>query len=137
MSTAYFPGQFRARRGYRQDVEILRNILLVLHFVGLASLLGGVLVQVRSMRTGDARILPAILHGAYLQLLTGVALVGVIQGAGLDDVDNIKIAVKLVVLLVITALAIVYRRRKTRTPQWVVPTIGALTLVNIVIAVVW
>ena len=118
-------------------MEILRNILLVLHFVGLASRLGGVLVQLRSMRTGDARILPAILHGAYLQLLTGVALVAVIEGADLDDLNNVKLAVKLLVLLVITVLALVYRRRKTRIPQWVVPGIGALTLLNIVLAVFW
>jgi Ca2+/Na+ antiporter len=118
-------------------VEILRNALLVLHFVGLASLLGGVLVQLRSIRTGDARILPAILHGAYLQLLTGIGLVGVIQGAGLDDVDNVKIGVKFVVLIAITVLAVAYRRRKTRIPPWVVPAIGALTLLNIVVAVVW
>jgi lysylphosphatidylglycerol synthetase-like protein (DUF2156 family) len=118
-------------------MEILRNVLLVLHFVGLSSLLGGVLVQLRSMRTGDARILPAILHGAYLQLLTGVALVAVIQGGRLDDVDNVKIGAKLVVLVLITVLAVVNRRRRTRVPQWVVPTIGALTLLNIVVAVFW
>ncbi len=118
-------------------MEILRNILLVLHFVGLASLLGGVLVQLRSIRTGDARVIPAMLHGAYLQLLTGLGLVAVIQLADLDDVNNITIGVKLAVLIVLTVLAIVYRRRKTRTPQWVVPTIGGLTLLNIVIAVFW
>ena len=118
-------------------MEIVRNILLVLHFVGLASLLGGVLVQLRSMRTGDARILPAILHGAYLQLLSGVGLVAVIEGADLDEVDNTKIGVKLLVLLILTVLALVYRRRKTRIPQWVVPLIGALALLNIVLAVFW
>jgi hypothetical protein len=118
-------------------MEILRNILVVLHFVGLASLLGGVLVQLRSMRTGDARILPAILHGAYLQLATGLLLVAVNQLGDLRDVNNTVVAVKLVVLLILTALAIFYRRRKTRTPQWVVPVIGALTLLNIVVAVVW
>ncbi len=118
-------------------VEILRNVLLILHFVGLASLLGGVLVQLRSIRTGDARILPAILHGAYLQLITGLALVGMIQGADLGEVNNITIGVKLLVLLLLTGLAIFYRRRKTRTPQWVVPTIGALALLNIVVAVPW
>jgi hypothetical protein len=118
-------------------MEILRNALLVLHFVGLASLLGGVLVQLRSIRTGDARILPAILHGAYLQLLSGVGLVAVIQGADLDEVNNAKVGVKLVVLLILTVLAIVYRRRKARVPQWVVPVIGALTLLNIVLAVFW
>ncbi len=118
-------------------MEILRNILLVLHFVGLASLLGGVLVQLRSIRTGDARILPAILHGAYLQLVTGLGLVAVIQLGGLDEVNNQTIGVKLLVLILLTVLAIVYRRRTTRTPQWVVPVIGGLTLLNIVIAVFW
>ncbi len=118
-------------------MEILRNILLVLHFVGLASLLGGVLVQLRSVRTGDARILPAILHGAYLQLASGLALVAVNQLGDLQDVNNVTVGVKLVVLLILTALAVVYRRRKTRIPQWVVPVIGALTLLDIVIAVFW
>ena len=118
-------------------MEILRNVLVVLHFVGLASLLGGVLVQLRSMRTGDARILPAILHGAYLQLATGLLLVAVNQLGDLRDVNNAVIGVKLVVLVILTVLAIVYRRRKARTPQWVVPVIGVLTLVNIVIAVFW
>ncbi|MFC0678714.1 hypothetical protein ACFFGH_12770 [Lysobacter korlensis] len=118
-------------------MDILRNILMILHFVGLASLLGGVLVQLRSIRTGDARILPAILHGGYLQLLTGVALVAVIQGADLGEVNSITIGVKLLVLLLLTGLAIFYRRRTTRTPQWVVPTIGGLALLNIVVAVLW
>ncbi len=118
-------------------MEILRNILLILHFIGLASLLGGVLVQLRSIRTGDARVLPAIIHGAYLQLLTGVALVVVIECAELGEVNNITIGVKLLALLLLTGLAVFYRRRKTRTPQWVVPTIGALTLLNIVVAVLW
>ncbi len=137
MRPAYLPGENPWRESYRREVEILRNVLVILHFVGLASLLGGVLVQLRSIRTGDARILPAILHGAYLQLITGLALVGVIQGADLGEVNNITIGVKLLVLLVLTGLAVIYRRKRTRTPQWVVPVIGALALLNIVVAVLW
>lgn len=53
---------------------MLRNVLVVLHFVGLASLPGGVLVQSRLIRRGEARILAAIMHGVWIQLITGIAL---------------------------------------------------------------
>jgi hypothetical protein len=116
-------------------MEIIRNIILVLHFVGLASILGGVLVQTKAFRTGAA-VLPAILHGAYLQLLTGLLLVGVIEMAGDDHVNNVKIGVKLAVLIAITVIALINRKKPTAA-RWVVPTIGLLTLANIVIAVFW
>lgn len=116
-------------------MEILLQILLVLHFVGLASLLGGVMVQLRSLAKG-ATVNPAMMHGALTQLVTGLALVGILEGAGIGDVDNIKIAVKLAVLIVITVLVFVFRK-KERPATWVVPAIGVLTLANIVIAVMW
>jgi cytochrome bd-type quinol oxidase subunit 2 len=116
-------------------VEFVYNLLVVLHFIGLASLLGGFLVQ---MKSADKGVNPAMLHGALTQLITGVLLVG-IASAGLvpgEEVDHAKIAVKLVIVLIITALAIVGRKRTP--PQvglW--GAIGALTLVNVVIAVFW
>lgn len=111
------------------------NVLVVLHFIGLASLLGGFLVQ---MKSNDKGVNPAMLHGALTQLVTGVLLVG-IASAGLvpgEEVDHAKIAVKLVIVLIITALAFIGRKRTP--PQvglW--GAIGALTLVNVVIAVFW
>lgn len=119
---------------YHGRMEILEKVLLVLHFVGLASILGGVLVQAKLLRSG-ARLLPAIMHGAWLQLLTGLALVGVISATD-NDLDNTKIAVKLTVLLVIVVLAFINRTKATPA-SWVVPVIGLLTLSNIVIAVFW
>ena len=115
-------------------MDILEKVLLVLHFVGLASLLGGVLVQSKLLRSG-ARVLPAIMHGAWLQLITGLALTGVISATD-NDLDNTKIAVKLGILLVIVVLAFI-NRKKTNPKAWVVPAIGLLTLANIVIAVFW
>lgn len=47
----------------------LLDTLLALHFVGLASLLGGFLTQ---MSAGTKRIVPAMLHGALTMLLTGL-----------------------------------------------------------------
>ena len=116
-------------------MEFVYNLLVVLHFIGLASLLGGFLVQ---MRSADKGVNPAMLHGALTQLVTGVLLVG-IASAGLvpgEEVDHAKIAVKLVIVLIITALAFIGRKRTL--PQvglW--GAIGALTLVNVVIAVFW
>jgi len=117
-------------------MEILRQILLVLHFVGLASLLGGVLVQLKALKGANARVNPAMIHGALTQLVTGILLVGVIQLADLGDVNNAKIGVKLLVLVVITVLVFVYRKRSA-VANWVIGAIGLLTLANIVIAVFW
>lgn len=117
-------------------MEILRNILLVLHFVGFAAILGGVLAQLTTAARGRGRVLPAIMHGAWLQLISGIALVGVIQGAQLGEIDNIKIAVKLVVLIVITVIAFLNRKKETAA-GWVLPVIGGLTLLNVLIAVFW
>ena len=115
-------------------MDILRNILLVLHFVGLAAILGGVLAQTKAFRTG-AKIVSPILHGAYLQLLTGLLLVGLIE-MGDGELNNAKIGVKLVILVAITVIAFI-NRKKAAVATWVVPVIGLLTLANIVIAVVW
>lgn len=112
-------------------MEIVKGIVLILHFLGLAAIIGGVLAQRRTTRK---RIDALVLHGALTQLVTGVALVGLDQALG-DPVDNTKIGVKLVILLVITGLA--WRYRKGSAPPWVLDAIGLLTVVNVAIAVLW
>ncbi|GAB3539325.1 hypothetical protein GCM10027403_27490 [Arthrobacter tecti] len=117
-------------------MEFLRNVLLVLHFVGLAAILGGVLAQIRSMRTGGAVVTPGILHGSWLQLVTGLGLVGVIEVGDLAEVDNLKIAVKLLVMVAVVVLAFL-NRKKDAVPSAILGIIGGLTLLNIVVAVFW
>lgn len=113
-------------------MEIVKDVMLVLHFVGLASLLGGFLVQ---MSSRVKRVEAAMFHGALTQLVTGLALVGLAQ-MGDGDVDNVKVAVKLVVLLVITGLVLRFRRAESvSTGVWA--AIGGLTLLNVVVAVFW
>ena len=111
-------------------MEILRNILLVLHFVGMASLLGGVIAQVPAIRAGAGKINSAIFHGTLTQLVTGILLVGVIQMADLAEINNAKIGVKLTVVIVIAVLAIM-NRRKEKVANWLLFTIAGLTLLNI------
>jgi hypothetical protein len=116
-------------------VEILRQVLLFIHFLGLASLLGGLLVQ---MKGPERRILAAILHGALTQLVSGVLLVGVLEG--LDDpahpVNHVKIGVKLLIVLVITVLAWLNRKKPVISNGLFFGLTG-LTLVNVAVAVFW
>jgi uncharacterized membrane protein len=112
-------------------MEIVYDLLVILHFIGLASLLGGFLVQLRS----TPRVVnPAMLHGALTQLVTGLALVGVGEAALDGEFNHVKIGIKLAILLVITVLVWV-NRRKDAVSTGVWAAIGALTIVNTAIAV--
>lgn len=118
-------------------MTILRIVLLILHFVGLASLLGGFLFQ---MSARVKKVLPGMFHGALTQLVTGLGLVAVaeVRASQIADfeVDHAKIAVKLVIALAITVLVLLGRRKEAiSVPMWV--TIGGLTLLNVVVAVAW
>jgi len=116
-------------------MDVLINAFVGLHIIGIAALLGGFLFQVKAMRTGEARIVPGMLHGALTMLVTGVALVGLDRAAD-HPVDNIKTGIKLALLVVILGLVYV-QRDEERLPPALFGTIGALTTVNIFIAVLW
>lgn len=120
--------------------ELTRNSLIVLHFVGLASLFGGFLTQMKAMAQKAAKVVPAMIHGAWTALITGILLVGVAEwrialGAGFE-VDHTKIAVKSIVAAAVVTLVMIYRKKDSvSTP--IFGTIGLLTFVNIVLAVFW
>ncbi len=116
-------------------MEILKNVVLAFHIIGVASLLGGILVQISAIKLGKARIIPAILHGAWVMLATGIILVGLQYPLG-HEVNNVKISVKLVILVAILVTALINRKREA-IAGWVVPVLGVLTVTNIVIATVW
>jgi hypothetical protein len=113
-------------------VETVKDIALILHFLGLAAIIGGFLVQTRS---AEKTIHAAMLHGALTQLVTGVILVGLNEALG-HDVVYAKIGVKLVIALAVTVLAWRYRA-KPRVATVVWAAVGGLTIVNVIIAVVW
>ena len=127
-------------------MELARDITLIVHFIGLAMIVGPFLIQMRA-HSGPA--FSWILAGASVQLLTGIALTGLAEMrlADNDDfaVDHTKIAVKLVLSVVIFIVALLgYLRQKkmtnSSTERTLLPFVhaaGALALANIVIAIVW
>ncbi|SDS95750.1 hypothetical protein SAMN04489752_2957 [Brevibacterium siliguriense] len=87
-------------------MEILREILLTLHLLGMAIIVGGYFTVIRS-----PRVMPGMLHGAYLQLVTGLLLVGLAE-MGDGDVNHMKIGIKLVVAILVTVFAFLGNKKQ-------------------------
>lgn len=113
-------------------MELVRHIVLLLHLIGFASLFGGLLVQLRAR---EPEINAAMLHGSYTMLVTGLALAGFVE-AGSGRVDTAQLVVKLVISVIITFLVII-NRRFTSIPKGLWGLLGALTLGNAAIAIIW
>ncbi|KES03821.1 membrane protein [Streptomyces toyocaensis] len=116
-------------------MDVLLHIFVGLHIIGIASLLGGFLTQMKAMGAGTARFVPAMLHGALTMLVTGVVLVGLNQAQDYS-VDNVKIGVKLALLIVILGLVYV-KRDDEKVDKGLFGLVGLLTVTNIFIAVLW
>jgi hypothetical protein len=115
-------------------MSTLFKLLLVLHFIGLASLLGGFLVQLSAERKV---VNHAMLGGAFLQLITGLALDGVLESKKVADETvpgHTFVAVKLIVLVVVLALCWVDRKKESISPA-VYWAIGGLTTLNVFVGV--
>lgn len=112
-------------------MTFLRYALLFGHIIGLAAILGPFLDQ---LRAETKRITTAMVWGARAQIITGIALVGIGYATN-HEPDNAKIAVKLLLALAIVGIAEANRKKDNPvTAYWLV---GALTTVNIAVAVFW
>jgi hypothetical protein len=113
-------------------MDLLREVVLIIHFIGLASLFGGFIVQ---MSSREKVVNNAMFHGVLTQLVTGILLVGLREMQDLE-VDQAKVGVKLLITAVVAVLVVMNRKKPTVSVAiWA--TIGGLTIVNIAIAVLW
>ncbi|MFE5592895.1 hypothetical protein [Streptomyces sp. NPDC056549] len=116
-------------------MDVLINVFVALHIIGIASLLGGFLTQMKAMGAGTARFSPAMLHGALTMLITGIALVG-LNEADDQTVNNLKVGIKLAILVVILGLVYV-KRDEEKVDKGLFAAVGGLTMANIFIATLW
>lgn len=114
-------------------MDFLKHLLVLVHLLGMAAVVGGWLAVVRA-----PKVIPPILWGARAQVLTGLLLVG-IHEMNDDEVNNTKVGVKLLVALAVAACAeIANARQKRGEPNpTLVNAAGALALLNTAIAVLW
>lgn len=114
-------------------METLRLVLLVLHILGFAALIGGLLAQVGSKE--PKRVNSAMRDGVGTAFLTGLFLVGVLE-SGDDPVDHAKVGVKLGIGLILLAL-IMANTRKKQIPQGLWVGLLLLAIANVCVAVFW
>ncbi len=113
-------------------MDFLRYVLLALHLVGMAVLIGAFTLQTMA---GDRRMVPAIFHTAGIQLVTGVLLVGVNE-ADDRELDHAKVATKLVIALAVVGLTHA-TRRKVPVPAPLFFGAYGLAVANLAIAYSW
>lgn len=120
--------------------EIVRNSLIVLHFIGFAAVFGGFMTQMKAMAQGAAKIVPAMVHGAWTLLATGLLLVGVREWMAVmewaPELNHMKIGIKSLVLIVLLVL-ILLNKKKDSVKAPIFGTIGLLAVLNVVLAVFW
>ncbi len=113
-------------------MEIIYNTLVLLDFIGLAALFGGFFVQ---MKSTNKVVNSAMFHGSLTQLVTGLIMVGLAESGAVDeDLNMTKISIKLLIVLIITGIVFV-NRKKSSVSNSIWLSIGLLTLANMAIAV--
>lgn len=112
-------------------MSIVIGILIVLHLIGWAIVFGGALANMRT-----PQIPKGMLHGILTALVSGILIVGMyeMQGGG---VNHMKIGIKLVVALAVTAMVILGSRDKDKVTTGYLGGIAGLVAVNVAIAVLW
>ena len=113
-------------------MDVAHQLLVLLHLVAFAALLGGALVQLRHR---EPEVSTAMLHGAWVALASGVAL-WVLADSFDVEVSTTAMVVKTVISAFVTLL-VVLNRRFFSIPRGLLRLITLLVLAEAVIAVFW
>ncbi|AOW91931.1 hypothetical protein BFN03_02395 [Rhodococcus sp. WMMA185] len=115
-------------------MTVLYNLVFVSHLLGMAALVGGYFAVLSAPRISEVMV-----WGARAQFVTGLILVGLGEGALDKDYNHIKIGVKLVLSLVILALAEIFRSKQKKGSENpnVAHVVGGLSIVTVLVAALW
>ncbi|MFV1362584.1 Fe-S protein [Mycolicibacterium elephantis] len=117
-------------------MDLLRNVVVLLHIVGFAVTFGAWVAEAAARRF---RITRSMDYGLLLSLLTGLALAAP-WPAGID-LNYPKIGVKLVILIILGGVLGMGSARQKRTgepvPRAMFWSIGVLSFAAAAIAVLW
>lgn len=120
-------------------MSVVYNIVVALHMLGMAALVGGYLVALQRRAAGLGPNV-VMVRGAEVQVLTGIILVGLAEAVLDSPVTYPKIAVKLVVAIAAAGLVSVAAKRQ-RTGQAVAAGLvhgaGGLAILNVLVASIW
>ncbi|MET3370398.1 MULTISPECIES: hypothetical protein [Micrococcaceae] len=116
-------------------MSILFNILVFLHIVGAAMIVGYWIATLK-----EPTVHPRQRDGAFLQLLTGIAMMGVIPLLPDADPNYFKLGVKFAIGVAVAVLAVIGTRKVKKgepVSTGLAHGVGGLALINIAIATLW
>ncbi|WP_189114465.1 hypothetical protein [Pilimelia terevasa] len=113
-------------------MDLLLHVLRYAHLVGFALLLGGAVAQ---LTAPPLRINRAMLWGAIVQVVTGLALAAPLRDEG-DEPAPAKLAVKAVIAVLIFIMVFFSRKRDVVARGHFLAILG-LTLLNAAVATFW
>ncbi len=112
-------------------METLYDVLVWVHIACWALALVGYVLVLQS-----PRITPLIAHGVGAAWVLGIVLTGIASASdAVDDPNNAKVAVKLIIGLVAVGLA--HGTAKRPAPNPLAHVVAALILVNVGLAYLW
>lgn len=115
-------------------MTVLHGMLLLLHLLAMATLVGGFSAQLSSR---ERRITPGQWHGALLALASGLALVALaeLRVDAEDSLNHAKVAVKLTLGVALVVLTSIGKSRQSWLQGWL--STGLLAISNTAVAVLW
>ena len=116
-------------------MSILFSILVFLHIVGAAMIVGYWIATIKT-----PTVHPRQRDGAFLQLLTGIAMMGLLPLMPDADPNYFKLGIKFAIGVAVAVLAVIGARKvKNGEPvsTGLAHGVGGLALVNIAIATLW
>lgn len=108
-------------------METAITITLFFHLLGMASLVGGGLAQIKD---SPKVVTPFMLHGALTQFVTGLMLVGFVQ-ANDEQLRMPVVGAKFAILVVILLLILLGRKKLSNSAYY---AISGLSVVNVLLA---
>lgn len=122
-------------------MSILFSVLLFLHIVGAAMIVG---FWIATMK--QPTVHPRQRDGAFVQLITGIAMMGVLpvlhnqDPAHFGEPDYFKLGIKFAIGLAVAVMAVIGSRKVKKgepVSTGLAHGVGGLALVNIAIATIW
>lgn len=113
-------------------MEIVYNLIVLLHFIGMACVVGGFLANAKA-----PSIVPAMWHGALTQLVSGMILAGMASAkvGHSGDVNHMKIGIKLIITLAVVICFMLGRKGDATKGRQMAIIGSALAIVNVAVAV--
>jgi uncharacterized membrane protein len=116
-------------------MRIIFDILLFLHIVGAAMIVGYWIATLR-----QPTIHPRQRDGAFVQLLTGIAMMGLLPLVPGSDPNYFKLGIKFAIGIAVAVLAVIGSRKVKKgedVSTGLAHGVGGLALINIAIATIW